>query len=110
MDWNGDRRKGYCKIIEPYVCTMCQKREDRILLRRELTNYKPRDFFDYAEKLKEEHAYMLKPEAEVMDMVNDAMMVDRQKLKFWDSLHAPEAPTEKEEFEFKIPSRNNNAS
>ena len=34
-------------------------------------------------------------------MINDAIMVDRQKLKYWDQLHAPEPPA-KEPFKLKI--------
>ena len=100
-DWNGRSNHSTIVIKEYYVCTCCHKKETKILLSRQYQGYDQDYFFDQVKELKEEYKDILKSEAIVEDMVNDAIMVDRQKLKYWDQLHAPEPPA-KEPFELKI--------
>lgn len=102
--WQGETGESYIKIHEYYVCTCCHKRETKTLLSRTYRGYNQDYFFGAIKELKKEYKELLKPEAVVEDMVNDAIMVDRQKLKFWDQLHAPEKP-EKEPFNFKLNDR-----
>lgn len=99
--WQGETGESYIKIHEYYVCTCCHKREAKTLLSRTYRGYKQDYFFDAIKELKKEYKDILKPEAIVEDMVNDAIMVDRQKLKFWDQLHSPDK-LDKEPFTFKL--------
>lgn len=100
-DWNGRSNHSTIVIKEYYICTCCKTRQTKILLSRQYQGYDQDYFFNQVKELKEEYKDILKSEAIVEDMVNDAIMVDRQKLKYWDQLHAPEPPT-KEPFELKI--------
>lgn len=88
-------------IIEPYVCTCCHQRLDKVLLSRSYTGYSEERFYDELEEYKKEYKEIIKPKGIVEDMVQDAIMVDRARLKYWDSLHMPE-PQPKEEFEFTL--------
>ena len=99
--WQGKIGDSTIQIKEYYVCTCCHKKETKILLSRRYSGYDQDYFFDQVKELKKEYKEILKPEAIVEDMVNDTIMVDRQKLKFWDQLHAPDK-LEKEPFTFKL--------
>lgn len=102
--WRGKNNESTIQIKEYYVCTCCHKKETKLLLSRTYQGYDQDYFYSQINELKEEYKEILKPEAIVEDMVNDAIMVDRQKLKFWDSLHALEQP-DKEPFTFKLNDR-----
>ena len=104
FSWSGKAEKSTIEIIETYVCTCCHQRQEKKLLSRAYTGYDQDYFFDQVREYKKEYKDLIKPEAVVEDMIQDAIMVDRQKLKFWDKLHAAEKP-EKEPFEFKIEER-----
>lgn len=102
--WRGKSDDSIIQIKEYYVCTCCHKKQTKILLSRRYRGYDQEYFFNQVKEFQTEYKDFLKPEAVVEDMVNDAIMVDRQKLKFWDQLHAPEKP-EKEPFTFKLNNR-----
>ena len=99
--WNGSSGESTIKIKEYYVCTCCHKKETKLLFSRLYKGYDHDYFFDQIKELKKEYKEILKPEAIVEDMVNDAIMVDRQKLKFWDQLHSTDK-LDKEPFTFKL--------
>lgn len=98
--WRGQSGDSVISIKEHYVCIYCHKIETKTLLERTYTGYDQDYFFDVIKELKKEYKELLKPQAIVADMINDAIMVDRQKLKIWDQLHADKY--EQEPFEFKI--------
>lgn len=86
--WNFDGDNPYIKIKEPYVCCYCHERVDKILQSYSWNHHVKWDQFDKAlEQIKKEYKDIIKPIAVVEDMVNDAIMVDRQKLNIWDNLH-----------------------
>lgn len=98
--WEGNGR-GNIEIIEKYVCTLCHKTTTKTLESLKYADYKRDLFFKDLEETQKKYKDFIKPRAIVEDMVNDAIMVDRQKLKFWDQLHAPEK-SEKEPIELKV--------
>ena len=101
FSWNGKSQESFITIKECYICTCCHKLQEKSLLSRSYKGYSEDHFFNQIKEYKEEYKDLLKPEAVVKDMIQDAIMVDRQRLKYWDSLHA-DKPPEKEPFEFKI--------
>ena len=102
--WNGKSDYSTISIQEYYICTRCKNRQTMTLLSRSYKGYDQDYFFDQIKELKKEYKEILKPEAIVEDMVNDTIMVDRQKLKFWDQLHSPDK-LDKEPFTFKLNDR-----
>ena len=101
FSWNGMKESSTIYIKEPYVCTLCHKMELKDLEGRSYRDFTYEEFLEQVQYFKKMYKDILKPQAVVMDMVNDAIMVDRQKLQMWDQLHAVEPP-KKEPFEFKI--------
>ena len=77
--WEGNNHYGEVSIIEIYCCMLCGKIEKK-------------EFDSNKGEFLQQYADIIKPKGIVMDMVHDAQLVDRQKLKFWDELHAPEPP------------------
>ena len=75
----------FLRVTEPYVCRVCGKRIDKVLISKQYT--KSNGFNDIVEKHKEELADILKPQAIVEDMINDAILVDRERLKYWEQIH-----------------------
>lgn len=101
--WNGERQQGDIFIKEKYVCIYCHNVETKILGEWNYTNYKHEDFDKEVERITKTYAEILKPRVIVEDMINDAIMVDRQKLAIWDKLHAPEPPKKEEKkYELKV--------
>ena len=89
------------KILEPYVCTFCNEVRKEILENWSFEGYEKKEFFEEYHRLQRKYKDILQPEIVVMDMVHDAILVDRQKLMFWDQLHAP-TPPKKEPFELTL--------
>jgi hypothetical protein len=102
--YNTEGNMRYIKIKEPYVCTLCGKRVDKILEQLTYTNMSYSDFNKEIERKEKEYEGFLKPLAIVEDMVQDQIHVDRLKLQCWDKLHSIE-PQEKEPFTFQVPTR-----
>ena len=86
--WESDGR-GSIEMKEKYVCLYCHKIETKILSIWKFTNCNLTEFNQAIDQTKKEYKNFIKPKAIVEDMVNDAIMVDRQKLEIWDNLHAP---------------------
>ncbi len=76
------------EIHEPYICIYCGKRRDICLQTMVWSNrLKKSDFEAELDRVRNEYKDILKPRAIVEDMVNDAIMVDRETLKYWDQIH-----------------------
>ena len=90
--WEGNNHYGEVSIIEIYCCTLCGKIEKKELDGRTWNNCSKKEFDSNKGEFLQQYADIIKPKGIVMDMVHDAQLVDRQKLKFWDELHAPEPP------------------
>lgn len=76
------------EIREPYVCIYCGLRNDVNLQTMVWNNrLKKSDFEAELDRVQNEYKDLLKPRAIVEDMVNDAIMVDRETLKYWDQIH-----------------------
>lgn len=69
-----DKTAGY-RIIEPYVCVECGKREDKILESLEWTNINADEREKSFKEIRERYKKYLKPKAVVEDMINDVLMV-----------------------------------
>lgn len=90
--WEGSSNYGEASIIEIYCCTLCGKIEKKELDKRTWNNCSRKEFERCKDEFLQQYVDIIKPKGIVMDMVHDAQLVDRQKLKFWDELHAPEPP------------------
>jgi hypothetical protein len=99
--WDGSDDQGEIDIKEDYLCIYCGKVDTVTLESWTYKHYKKDEFFEDVEKYKERYKDFIQPRAIVKNMLYDAMRVDRQKLKIWDSLHMGEEP-KKEEFHFRI--------
>ena len=102
--WNGPKNQSVISIIEKYVCVFCHEIKVKTLEEWTYQYYPQKDFFEELESYEKKYKNLLKPRVIVEDMINDAIMVDRQKLQMWDQLHAAEPPI-KEKFELQIPKR-----
>lgn len=88
MEDSYDRNRTYeshIEIIEPYVCRICH----------EIKNVKIGSFYESCKRtehdekkkrISEEYANYLKPVPIVNDMIQDAILVDREKLQIWNNL------------------------
>jgi hypothetical protein len=75
-------------IYEPYVCIYCGERKN---VRLEHIVWKggvkPKELQEEIKRMEEQYKDLIKPGAIVEDMVNDAILVDRETLKYWDQIH-----------------------
>ena len=85
-------KNGYIKVMEPYICTYCHERDDRLLEKTEYSNLSQQRLDEIIDKLMAEYPDLIKPRVVVEDMVEDAIHVDRMRLKIWEQLHTPEKP------------------
>lgn len=99
--WNGMDTASYIELRESYVCVFCGERVTKTLEKITYTHSSYDEFFKKYDEFKDKYKDIVKPMGIVEDMINDAIMVDRQKLMYWEQLHAP-TPHKKEKFEFKV--------
>lgn len=80
--------KYFFRIMEPYVCIKCKERRDKMLMQFTSNSMEERDLTlaEYKKKYKEKLLDM----AEVEDMVQDEILVDREYLKLLEQLEKPE--------------------
>lgn len=80
------------KIIEPYVCVYCGKREDKVLwhIQRYGSEKEGQAIVD---ELKEKFKDHVRHRAEVEDMINDMKMVDVEHLKYYHLLAGTDDPS-----------------
>lgn len=84
---NNGSREYDVRIVEPYVCVHCKKRDDVLLERRTGTN-SINAVAAAEEIIKEFNKYsFIKPKPVVEDMVTDFQKVDRDYLAWYDYLH-----------------------
>lgn len=79
--------KYYFKIIEPYVCIKCKERRDEQLMCMSFGTSKERD--RELEKYHETYKGKLLDIVEVMDMVKDEQLVDREYLSLLEQFENP---------------------
>lgn len=79
--------KYYFKIIEPYVCIKCKERRDEQLMvfNSETSKERDRELEKYEEKYKDRMLDVV----EVVDMVKDEQLVDREYLKLLEQFENP---------------------
>jgi len=75
-------------VKEIYVCRICHEIKE-VTLSEYVSDCKHREHVDRLEAIKEKLKDHIKPQEVVMDMVHDTILVDREKLKYWEQLHAP---------------------
>lgn len=92
-DYNGNYLySSKITIFEPYLCRICHQLEFKKLFEeKEALSRKQHDA--KLQHIKEQYKDYIKPYPIVMDMVHDAKMVDREKLKYWEQLHSGKAAT-----------------
>ena len=75
-------------VCEPYVCIYCGERKN-VALERVTWNggVKRGELQREIERMQTEYKDLVRPKAIVEDMVNDAILVDRETLKYWGQLH-----------------------
>ena len=73
-------------IHEPYVCALCKERKDILLLKRSRSNIHRKDIYPLLEEFQKECEDNLKPRAIVEDMINDYILVDREKLEIFEKI------------------------
>ena len=86
MEFKADDSVFDYKILEPYICIYCKKREDKALQKGTEIITKSRSADDIIRELYDKFP-ALRPRAVVADAVNDMLMVDREHLRMVDILH-----------------------
>ena len=97
--YSGQTNCGKIVVYEPYCCCLCGDIRRQELDVIELSHYNKENFMKEVKRVEELYKDFIKPKAIVMDMVHDAQLVDRQKLKYWDQLHSPDEPKQETEEE-----------
>lgn len=70
-------------VVEPYVCVHCGRRQNIVLIQySDIMSKGEAD--NIAERLKEKYSDHIQDRAIVEDMVNDAILVDQQYLRFYE--------------------------
>jgi hypothetical protein len=85
----------YIAVRETYVCVMCgDKRE--VTLEKQTWDHQPSDkLFEKAlEEMQNKYKGWAQPIARVNDMIQDAIYVDRERLRIWEMLHKPDKQEE----------------
>ena len=80
IDSSYEEGESTIKIMEPYVCILCGKRQDKVLSHRYRKGLTLKDHRKYIEELTERYPNQIKGTEEVHDMIYDALLVDREKL------------------------------
>ena len=77
----------FFRIMEPYVCIKCKERRDKMLMQITSNSMEERDMMlaEYKKKYKDKLLDM----AEVEDMVQDEILVDREYLKLLEQFENP---------------------
>ena len=76
------------KIIEPYVCVLCGKREDKILMRYYNDAISEEDARKQLRKITDEHKSFLKSRLQIEDEIADMQHhVDREYLQIMEKLY-----------------------
>lgn len=81
------------RIIEPYVCIYCGKRQDVVLEQREISGYSKSSMQAILDKVQETYYERIKPKPIVEDMINDLKMVDVEHLKWYHYLAGTKDPS-----------------
>lgn len=93
---SSNKTASYIRIKEHYMCRVCHKIETKILFSEyESLSRKAHD--EKIEQLEKKYKDHIQPVPVVMDMIHDMKLVDREKLKYWEKLHAPKEEDEQEE-------------
>lgn len=95
----------YILVQESYVCRICGTRKDVNLEKLTWPHSIKSDVFNEAlHEVEKKYKNLCKPASVVEDMINDAILVDRQRLKIWKQLHAPEEEKTTTHYEIKLKS------
>lgn len=90
--------KSQIVIYEPYCCHVCHKIK-KVILWQEGESLNRESHDKKVKHLMEQFKDKMQHKAVVFDMINDMILVDRQKLKYWESLHSIEEPKQETEEE-----------
>lgn len=74
------------KISEPYICVHCKERKDVDLLKLTKTNISLQKANDISDEYEKRYKDKLKPIPVLEDMINDYILVDREKLEIVEKL------------------------
>ena len=99
--FGGRGYQSHIDIIESYVCTCCGKRINKTLGHYEFISYSVEKFDKELRHFEDQYRDFITPRPVVEDMIQDTIMVDKEKLAAWERLHGQ---GEKEEFKLTIPS------
>lgn len=83
-------------ITEPYVCHVCHKIKTELLQSEKQSPLSIKAHQEKVAEWKKEYKEYIKPRAVVNDMIHDLIYIDREKLKYWEQLHAPKEETKEE--------------
>lgn len=87
--------KSCIEIYEPYVCRVCHKTK-MVKLQSYYENIKRAEHDEKVKQLEKQFATQLKPAPIVYDMINDMILVDKEKLKAWEKVISPQEETKGE--------------
>lgn len=88
MEDSYDRDRNYeshIEIIEPYVCRICHEIK-KVKIGASYESCKRSEHDERKKRISEEYANYLKPIPVVNDMIQDAILVDRERLQIWNDL------------------------
>lgn len=99
LRWGYFSNKYSIKMIETYVCVMCGKRVDKEIAYTAWEGRAPTqdEVNEKIAEYKKDYKDLLEKPGVVEDMIQDAILVDRERLKYWDSIHIPSDNSEETE-------------
>ena len=74
-DYSGSNKTASYKIIEPFICVTCGKRENKILETQSWSNIDAETREKMYEEIRKRYRKYMRPRAVVEDMINNILMV-----------------------------------
>lgn len=75
VDYSGSNKTASYKIIEPFICVTCGKRENKILENQSWSNIDAESREKIYEDVRRRYRKYMRPRAVVEDMINNILMV-----------------------------------
>lgn len=85
--YNADEHQSEFEIHEVYVCHLCHDVKDVLLSSYTMAANSLKQHNSNLESMEEKYGAYLKPHAVVMDMVQDMINLDKERLKIWKEIH-----------------------
>ena len=109
-DWHTYQNSPYgeftIKIIEPYVCCLCKKRENHVLHKTRMYNVTEEVFYKTRKELKDEYKDYLESRAVVEDKIRDMQKnIDREFIQLFCSYFPQKTGSSQSNITLKLDSK-----